>query len=390
MTVRRALVAAVLSAVTAARADVLTGEEHLASFFAELRALKGGTAKRDAIVTVWGDSHTAADGWTSVVRGELQGRFGSGGRGFVTLGKPWKSHGQKQVTFTNSAGCEGRSILDKEPDLAGAYGLGGAYVLCRGKRAAVTTTFKEQVDAVAIQLGGDADAGTVDLLLDGSFGGSRNLHTTTPSLVSWVVHVPPTTREFMVRSRDGKPFRAYGISGHRHETGVVVDALGLNGSRAENLERIDELHLLQAVARRKPSLVVFAYGTNEAGDDGDLTAYAERMTRTLEKLRRGQPAAACLLVGPPDRAERVGDHWETMARVLSIAEMQRRVARASGCAFFDTLAAIGGPGTVEDWSHEDPPRAQRDHVHYTWGGYTIWGQALADALLGAYDRFARR
>jgi lysophospholipase L1-like esterase len=383
-----ALCAALLTAPAFAE-ETLVGGEHLASFFAELASLKRGEAKRDAIVTVWGDSHTAADGWTSVLRSELQGRFGSGGRGFVTLGKPWKTHGQKQVAFTNGPGCEGHSVLEREPDPEGAYGLGGAYVLCRGKRAYVSTAFKERVDAVAIQLGGGPLAGTVEALVDGAPVGVRNLHSSSPTPVSWVVRLPDGARELSVRSLDGKPFRSYGVSAHRHEAGVVVDALGINGARAENLERIDEVHLLQAVARRKPSLLVLAYGANEAGDDGDAGAYADRLRRVLEKLRRGQPQAACLLVGPPDRSERVGDHWETMTRLVAVAELQRRIAAEQRCAFFDTLTAIGGPGTLELWSHEDPPRAQRDHVHYTWGGYAVWGQALADALLSAHDRSAR-
>lgn len=390
MNARGRLVAwCVLLAATAHAEDPLLGAEHLASFFGELAALKRGDAKRDAIVTVWGDSHTAADGWTSVLRSELQGRFGSGGRGFVSLGKPWRTHGQKQVSFANGPGCEGHSVLEREPDPEGAYGLAGAYVLCRGKRAFVTTTFKERVDAVAVQLGGGPLAGTVEALVDGTPAGVRNLHNPTPVSASWVLNLPEGAREITVRSRDGKPFRSYGVSAHRHEAGVVVDALGINGARAENLERVDEVHLMQAVARRKPSLLVLAYGANEAGDDGDALAYVERARRVLAKLRRGYPQAACLFVGPPDRSERVGDHWETMTRLVAIADLQRRLAAEQGCAFFDTLAAIGGPGTIELWSREDPPRAQRDHVHYTWSGYAVWGQALADALLAAYDRHAR-
>jgi lysophospholipase L1-like esterase len=385
----RSLAFALLFAASRAGAEALAHEEHLAPFFAELRGLEAHTAKRDAIVTVWGDSHTAADGWTSVLRSELQGRFGSGGRGFVTLGKPWKSHGQKQVGFANGPGCKGHTVLDREPDAEGAYGLGGTFVLCRGKNAAVTTTFKERVDAVAIQLGGSPFGGVVDLFVDGARLGSRNLHMATPGVVTWVAQLPADARELTVRSRDGKPFRGYGVSAHRHEAGIVVDALGVNGARAGNLERIDEVHLAQAVGRRKPALLVLAYGTNEAGDDGDLLAYAEKLRRVLEKLRRGAPQAACLLVGPPDRSERVADHWETMTRIVAIAELQRRVAQESRCAFFDTLTAIGGPGTLELWSREEPPRAQRDHVHYTWAGYQTWGQALADELLAAYAR-ARR
>jgi lysophospholipase L1-like esterase len=383
-----ALCAALLTAPSFAE-EPLAGADHLASFFAELTSLKRGEARRDAIVTVWGDSHTAADGWTSVLRSELQGRFGSGGRGFVTLGKPWRTHGQKQVTFANGPGCEGHSMLEREPDPEGAYGLGGAYVLCRGKHAFVSTTFQERVDAVAIQLGGGPLAGTVEVLVDGASAGTRNIHTPSPIVNSWIVRLPEGAREITVKSRDGKPFRSYGLSAHLHEAGVVVDALGVNGARAENLERIDEVHLMQAVARRKPSLVVLAYGTNEAGDDGDPAAYPDRVRRVIEKLRRGQPQAACLLVGPPDRSERVGDHWETMTRLVAVAELQRRLAAEQRCAFFDTLAAIGGPGTIELWSREDPPRAQRDHVHYTWIGYTAWGQAIADALLTAYDRRPR-
>jgi lysophospholipase L1-like esterase len=386
----RSLAFALLFAASPAGAEALAYEEHLAPFFAALRGLEARTAQHDAVVTVWGDSHTAADGWTSVLRSELQGRFGSGGRGFVALGKPWKSHGQKQVTFANGPGCEGRTVLDREPDPDGAYGLGGAFVLCRGKHAAVTTAFKERVDAVAVQLGGSPYGGNVELLVDGMPAGSRNLHMGAPSVVTWVAQLPSESREITVRSRDGKAFRAYGLSAHRHEAGVVVDALGVNGARAENLERIDEIHLAQAVGRRKPSLLVLAYGTNEAGDDGDLLAYAEKLRRVLDKVRRGAPQAACLLVGPPDRSERVGDHWETMTRIVAIAELQRRVAQESRCAFFDTLTAIGGPGTIELWSREEPPRAQRDHVHYTWTGYQAWGQALADEIFAAYARSPRR
>ena len=383
-------VATLFLAVRPAHAEVLTAPEHLASFFSALAGLRKGTAKHDAIVTVWGDSHTAADGWTGVLRSELQARFGSGGRGFVSLGKPWRSHGQRQVTFANGPGCDGHSLLDREPDPEGSYGLGGSFVLCRGKRAFASTTFQDEVHTVALHLGGGPHAGSVEALFDGRVSGTRRIYTPQPSTHAWVLPVPPGVQEVAVRGRDGKPFRAYGVSAHRHEAGVVVDALGINGTRAENLERIDEVHFLEAVARRKPTLLVFAYGTNEAGDDGDLTAYAERLQRIVLKVRRGRPSASCLLVGPPDRSERVGDHWETMARLLTVAEHQRRVAAEVGCAFFDTLTAIGGPGTLEVWSQEDPPRAQRDHVHYTWSGYATWGQSVADALLAAFERHAGR
>jgi len=53
-----------------------------AGFFEALARLEAGQAEDDVRVTQFGDSHTAADIETAVVRRALQARFGDGGRGF--------------------------------------------------------------------------------------------------------------------------------------------------------------------------------------------------------------------------------------------------------------------------------------------------------------------
>ncbi len=48
-------------------------------------------------VLQFGDSHTASDMGTAAFRRVMQTRFGDGGRGFVSIGTPWKNYVQDGV-----------------------------------------------------------------------------------------------------------------------------------------------------------------------------------------------------------------------------------------------------------------------------------------------------
>ena len=57
----------------------------LAAVFARLQAVETRAADADVRIIQLGDSHTASDYGTSVVRARLAGRFGDGGRGFFRI-----------------------------------------------------------------------------------------------------------------------------------------------------------------------------------------------------------------------------------------------------------------------------------------------------------------
>jgi len=107
----------------------------------------------------------------------------------------------------------------------------------------------------------------------------------------------------------------------------------------------------------------------------------------LGRIERAAPAASCLLLGPPDLARRAKgkDDWKTWPRVLEILAVQRRVAEAAGCAFYDQLGAMGGPGSMAAWASEPEPRGNRDRVHLTRSGYLQLGTSFATDLMRAYD-----
>jgi lysophospholipase L1-like esterase len=71
--------------------------------------------------------------------------------------------------------------------------------------------------------------------------------------------------------------------------------------------------------------------------------------------------------------------------VAEIVQIQRRVAHAAGCAFYDQLQAMGGAGSIDAWASEADPRAGRDRVHLTRSGYALLATWLAGDLLHAYE-----
>ncbi|MCA9547918.1 MAG: hypothetical protein KC613_26115, partial [Myxococcales bacterium] len=124
---------------------------------------------------------------------------------------------------------------------------------------------------------------------------------------------------------------------------------------------------------------VLAYGTNEAysAKDFDLEQYALGLDRVLARVRAAAPGADCLLQGPPDFQR----NRRPVPALAQIIAAQRAAADVHGCAFWDTQAAMGGPGAIARW--RKARLAAGDRVHLTRDGYTQLGEVWAAALKAA-------
>jgi lysophospholipase L1-like esterase len=361
---------------------------NLRRFFESLATLDEGKAAEDVRVVQYGDSHTAADFETGTVRRLLQGRFGDGGRGFVVVGKPWKTYlqdGLKQPGMTREWNAE---LVHVEKDKSkpagdGCYGLGGVCLLT-AKKARAWAEVTAVASRVEVAYWEQPRGGGFELVVDGvraakiATAGDK----TTSAFKSFDVAEGPHTIE--VKTAGDGDVRLFGVTLDRTQNGLVYDALGINGARVTTALAWSEPHMAEQLAHRKPDLVVLAYGTNESFDDTPIATYERQLVDLLGRLARAVPTASCLLMGPPDRAVETKDGWMSSPRVRELADAQRRVAEAAGCAFFDQLEAMGGPGTAITWFDEPEPRMAKDHVHLTRGGYTQLGTSFANELLHSY------
>ena len=133
-------------------------------------------------------------------------------------------------------------------------------------------------------------------------------------------------------------------------TGVTYEPLGINGAQASIVMDWNDALLESNVARRNPSLIVLAYGTNEAGrKDWTLESYRDMFSKLIERFRPAAPTATIFVIGPRIDTSirgRVGTPW---TGIDMIVEAQRQAAASEGCAFWDMRAKMGGKGSMQQW-----------------------------------------
>jgi lysophospholipase L1-like esterase len=70
-----------------------------------------------------------------------------------------------------------------------------------------------------------------------------------------------------------------------------------------------------------------------------------------------------------------------------IVDVQREIARDSGCAFLDLRAKLGGKGSMHSWFVAG--LAQYDHVHFTAEGYRLIANLMFRDLISQYQVFLK-
>jgi lysophospholipase L1-like esterase len=377
--------------LSSARIGHLDRPDRLSHLFHALAALDGGRARDDVRILQFGDSHTAADVGTSTLRRLFQHRFGDGGRGFVSIGKPWKTYAQDGVRGGMTTDFEPAKIKFRDSRFSGdgLYGLLGIGIGTGTGGARAWTTIAPPSSRVEVDYLQEPQGGSFDVFIDGARAGRVTTRAAQAASGFTGFDMPDASHEVELRTVGDGDVRVFGMTLDRDQVGVVVDALGINGAQIFTPLRWSEEHFAEQLRHRAPHLVVLAYGTNEALEPNLADAEYERgIVDFLGRVARAVPSASCLLLGPPDMARHAKDKpWNVWPRLAQIVAAQRRVATAAGCAFYDQLEAMGGPGTIIAWANEPEPRANRDHVHLTRTGYTQLGTSLATDAMRAYDEW---
>lgn len=370
-------------------AQPIENAKNLKHFFEALAKIDDGTATSDVRIIQLGDSHTAADIGTNASRRAFQARFGDGGRGFVALGRPWKTYGQEGVTHERASKewqaergkpMDGRFVGD------GMYGLAG-WSLVTSKKGLLSSDLDAPSSSIEVAYLDSPNGGSFDLSIDGAKMGhvSTRDHSVKSGFSSFTF--PDGPHHIELQTLGDGPVRIFGAAYDRAQNGVTYDALGINGERAINLLDWNEAHFAEQLRHRDPQLVVLAFGTNESGDSTSASAYEQTLVELLGRISRAIPSAACVMLGPQDRDMKTSEGWVTMPKIIEIIETQKRVAQAAGCAYFDQFQAMGGANSMATWATEIPQRGRGDHTHLTRTGYVDLGNAFAAGVMKSYDEW---
>ena len=372
-----------------------SGAEGLGNFHDALRRLKQGDDPDGKVrVLVYGASHTAADVYPSYLRAYLQSRFGEGGQGYVPLVRPSKFYRPMTLALESSKGWKVEHAQTREGRDDGYYGIMGASVATSKKKdygrvipAAGKAASKTSYDLYYLR---QPKGGRFKLSIDGKVVATINTRAKDPAPGYHVITQDGGPHTIEVRPLGDGEVRLFGMVLENDRPGVVVDTLGIGGTRAANHLKWNEHVWSDNVRRRDPDLVVLAYGTNESVDeDQPIEVYRRNLREVLARIKRATPAASCLLVGPGDFPIKGADgSFAPRPRVAQIVAAQRDVAAESGCAFWDAMQFMGGELSMLTWAAAQPAMAQSDHLHLTRRGYARMGMALTDALMFDYDAAA--
>jgi lysophospholipase L1-like esterase len=362
------------------------GAFHAALAKLEANQLPGGKLR----ILAYGASHTQADVYTSYLRHYLQSRFGDGGLGFVQMAKLDKRY-HTQALQVESSGFNIEHAQRAAYGTKGWFGLLGAAAVASspGAFGSIRQNAERRSAMGPVELDvyamGHERAGGLRLFIDGMQQATWSTKSANPKLVVHSAASPSGFTEATVKPVGDRGVRLYGVSVERPTPGVVVDTLGISGTRAANWLTWDEGPWAEQVQRRHPYLITLAYGTNETSDEHQpIERYERELDRVLTRLKRAAPQASCLLIGPADVAKKQKGAWVERRRLKHIIEVQRRQASLHGCGFWDTRRFMGDGG-IARWVRAAPQMASADHVHLTRRGYVKLGLVLGDALLRAYD-----
>src|SRR5262249_30892745 len=81
---------------------------------------------------------------------------------------------------------------------------------------------------------------------------------------------------------------------------------------------------------------------------------------------------------------------DTIASLPTLVQIESRIAKENGVAFFNTFQAMGGPGTMGRWFTSEPRLVGTDLIHPFPAGAKIVGELLYNALRHGYNEYKRR
>jgi lysophospholipase L1-like esterase len=355
-------------------------------------ALRQAEAQRgQARLVIYGASHTAADVYPDVLRQRLQERFGDAGTGFVMPAKPQRHYSIPGIGFETSVGWTGYNVKTSTTE-EDHYGLAGIYLSPTSRRARSVFNTRPHgglpgyASELELYYWRQPGGGRFKISVDGKTTEISTAGKAGAAYKRW--SVADEGHKVELTARGDSNVRIFGMSLERDQTGVVIDTLGIPGARAGSQLLWNQALQREHLQRRKPNLVVLAYGTNESGDDDQpIEDYAAILRKVITRIRLAVPEASCVLVGPSDRPLRTetGD-YVNRPRTAQVIATQREVSFELGCGFFDVVTFMGGPMSMLEWVDGVPPFAANDHVHFTSRGYQVLGNVLYDALMAHYDQ----
>lgn len=337
----------------------------------KLQRLNRGENTQFRILQI-GDSHTAGDYFTDALRESLQQRWGNAGIGWVY---PNTVAGQRNAQILHHN--QGWKVLSSRSDRAD-FPLGG--IISRSSTGGRVTLNPRR-----------PTEGAQRITLTARPVFANNPLTITDGSAQTIAHLPnlgeskwqqfnfTSTLPVSYRAEDGDIWEIGHINIENGQAGVIVSAMGINGSQ---LSQWQQWHndWVANLSATQADLVILAYGTNEAFNNNiDIAQTQAIWSQTIQRIREALPGAGILIIGAPESLRvRRGQCGTRPARLDEVQAMQREIAQQQQVMYWSWQAAMGGECSMTNWMAQG--LGARDGIHFTARGYRQAAEVLANDL----------
>lgn len=373
--------------------------------------------QRGLVILQIGDSHTSADFFSGEVRRLLQQRYGNGGVGYLTAGKPHIGVRSSTMKVAISPGWTYHAI--QHSDNISEFWLSGFNAIASAPGETLTFTSDNPVpfDSIEIEAMRQPGGGAVDISLDGIVKNSVDLDGKAEPLV---VRLRPDgapsdhVRQVEIRTRKEGTVSIASVAIYNRQSGVSYNNIGYPGATIDLLNKFDGTLMSDDLRRLDPQIVVISFGTNEASKPNlDPVRYQQNYEKVIDKITAALPRAKIVLIGPPDGEERSshcrgkpaqdivcrpaadatpgsansasskpGDcEWQTLPKLEMVRTVERKIAERHGFMYWNWASIMPHDCGAHLWTTASPPLMAPDHVHFTIAGYNKGAEQFVDATL---------
>jgi lysophospholipase L1-like esterase len=383
----------------------------------------GGQGESGLVILQIGDSHTSADFLSGELRRKLQQRYGNGGVGYITAGKPHIGVRSATLKVGVSSGWTYHAI--QKSDNVAEFWLSGFNAVTSVAGEALTFTSESPVsfDSIEIETLRQPGGGSIDIVIDGSVKSTFDLDAKKAEPV--VLRFKPdgtetdNVRQVEIKTRTSGPVAIASIGIYNKRSGLSYNNIGYPGATVDLVNKFDKTLMADDLRRLNPQIVVISFGTNEASKPNlDLANYEQNYEKVVGKIKAALPAAEIVLIGPPDGAER-GPHcsgkpppdsachparsaslaapapgsgsshecdWHTLPKLEGIRGVERKIAERHGFTYWNWASIMPAECGSHQWALATPPLMARDHIHFTVSGYNKSAEQFLETLIPVIEK----
>ncbi len=342
----------------------------------QLRHALANNSSRPARIAVIGDSYIEGDILTSNLRANLQDIYGGSGVGYIPL--------QSDLTgfrITVSERCSGWTVHDIRKSSDDAYkALSGEYFVS-GSSATTSASGSSRMPHLSSWSSTKfLFIAPTDAQITISAAGNTETYDVESSSDVQCLSISGNTSTASVKcSTSGVIGLGLYLDG---SSGIAVDCMSLRGNSGISHRKLSAGLATQMRNYIDYDLIIVEYGINAlSSQQSNYSGYKKLMFKVITRLKACYPNADILIMGIGDRGQKIGGTVKSIPTAQNMVDVQRDLARETGCLFWDTREAMGGEDAVVEWRNNG--WVNPDYIHLNSKGGRELGEKLTHAILEA-------